>query len=156
MSTDRSLSSRYISSCNAVGVGVREGAPIARSHPVASDLSFLGTAGSEALGSVGYALYWSWSWWLQLQEPRCFHLSPMSSDNQESCSAAGLSYTRERWIFILPMWFRLSCLSWSARPSYPFWGPPITKAPSILPLRRVDRGRKRSCLGKLSSSCQPE
>lgn len=74
----------------------------------------------------------------------------------KAVALAGLSYTRERRVFILPMWFLLSCLSWSARPSYPFWGALITKAPSILPLRSVDRGRKSSCLGKLSSYCQPE
>lgn len=57
--------------------------------------------------------------------------------------------TRERWIFILPAWFLFSCVSWLGLPSYLFWGALVTKAPSILLLQRMDRGRKRSCLRKL-------
>lgn len=50
-----------------------------------------------------------------------FHSSPLSGDNHENCSAAGSSCTREKWMLILPTWFLLSCLSWSARPSCPFF-----------------------------------
>lgn len=57
--------------------------------------------------------------------------------------------TRERWIFILPVWFLFSCVSWPGLPSYLFWGALITKAPSILLLQRMDRGRRRSCLRML-------
>lgn len=57
--------------------------------------------------------------------------------------------TRERWIFILPARFLLSCVSLSGLPSHLFWGALVTKAPSILLLQRMDCGRKRSCLKKL-------
>lgn len=61
------LSYRQISSGSAMGAGVRSGAPVGRSHPGASDLPSPGTAGPEALGSVGNALHsGSHSWWLQL------------------------------------------------------------------------------------------
>lgn len=56
MATGRSFSSRSISSPSAVRLGIRDGALIARSHPVISDLPFPGTAWFEALGSVGNAL----------------------------------------------------------------------------------------------------
>lgn len=42
-------------------------------------------------------------------------------DNHECCSIADFSYIRERWMFILPVWFLLSWPSWLAYPSYPFW-----------------------------------
>lgn len=66
------------------------------------------------------------------------------------------SSTRERWMFILPTCFLLSCLSWPAHPSYSFWGALIIKAPPLLLPWRVASGWRRSCLGKLSGSSQSE
>lgn len=60
------------------GTGVRDGA---RSYPVASDPTL---PWPDALSSVWEAWHsGSWSWWLQLQEQRCFYLSPLSWDNHE-------------------------------------------------------------------------
>lgn len=74
--------------------------PMPVAIPCCLDLPF---PGSEALGSPGNALRsGSWSGWPQLQEIRCFQLSPMPDDNHESCIPAGLSYTRERRVFFLP------------------------------------------------------
>lgn len=64
------LSYRQLSSGSAMRAGVRGGAPVGRSHPGASDLPSPGTAGSEALGSVGNVLHsGSHSWCLQLMFP---------------------------------------------------------------------------------------
>lgn len=80
------LSRRELSARSAMGAGVRGGAPVGRSHPRASDLPSPGTAGLSAPWemrcSLDHTLHVC-SW--------CFHLSPLSGDNHESCSAVGSS-----------------------------------------------------------------
>lgn len=73
----------------------------------------------------------------------------------ETITNVDFSSTGERWMFILPMWFLLSCLSWPAHPSY-FWGALIIKAPLLLLPCWVASGRRRTCLGKLCSSSKSE